>query len=230
MSQSIVESTTDQSKSARVYEHLRRRIRELDIPPGAAIRKNEVAVECGVSRAPVSEAIARLASEGLVDVFPQNGSFVARIRPEEVQEALFLRQALEVEVVKAVTLMADGELLDRLGANIEAQARALEASRLDTAGYDQLDADFHDLIIDAFDSPRTRSVLETARAILDRPRFASVPVKDRPHETFDEHRRIYDAMRTGDPELAGSAMRVHIGAVAEAIQRKLEQIMGADDD
>src|SRR5436190_1125461 len=70
----------DRSKAERVYRELRRRIRELALPPGAPIRKEEIALEMGVSRAPVSEAIARLADEALVDVFPQHGSFVAPIR------------------------------------------------------------------------------------------------------------------------------------------------------
>jgi len=228
-SQQLAAAANEPSKADRVYYFLRRRIRELQIPPGAALRKNEIAVECGVSRAPVSEAIARLAGEGLVDVYPQNGSFVAPIRPEDIQEALFLRVALEVEGVKALTRMRDQQIIDQLGENIEAQARALEAKKLDAATYDDLDAAFHSLIISAIHSPRTQSVLDTARAILDRPRFAALPVKDRPHETFDEHRRIYDAIRTGDPDLAGSAMRVHIMAVANAIDRKLKQITTTDD-
>src|SRR5690348_12706153 len=50
---------SDQSKAERVYNELRRRIRELALPPGAPLRKEEIALEMGVSRAPVSEAIAR---------------------------------------------------------------------------------------------------------------------------------------------------------------------------
>src|SRR4051812_28590773 len=89
--------TQDQSKAERVYSALRRRIRELALPPGAPLRKEEIALEMGVSRAPVSEAIARLAEEALVDVFPQHGSFVSPIRAQDVLESLFIRTALEVE-------------------------------------------------------------------------------------------------------------------------------------
>src|SRR5271163_4231075 len=85
------------SKADRVYGVLRRRIRELALPPGAPLRKEEIALELGVSKAPVSEAIARLAEEGLVEVYPQHGSFVAPIRPAAVRESLFIRTALETE-------------------------------------------------------------------------------------------------------------------------------------
>src|SRR5215471_16828798 len=118
----------DPSKTDRVYTDLRRRIRELALPPGAPLRKEEIALEMGVSRAPVSEAIARLADEALVDVFPQHGSFVAPIRAEDVRESLFIRTALEVEAIRRVTQMADPAVMAALEENLAAQAAALEAS------------------------------------------------------------------------------------------------------
>src|ERR1700733_8288203 len=115
----------DQSKAERVYNELRRRIRELTLPPGAPLRKEEIALSMGVSRAPVSEAIARLADEALVDVFPQHGSFVAPIRAEDVRESLFIRIALEVEAIRRVTQRGDAGLLTRLEDNLAAPAAGL---------------------------------------------------------------------------------------------------------
>ena len=50
----LADDVRDASKADRVYAHLRRRIRELALPPGAPIRKEELALALGVSRAPVS--------------------------------------------------------------------------------------------------------------------------------------------------------------------------------
>ena len=167
-------------------------------------------------RAPVSEAIAWLAEEGLVDVYPQSGSFVSPIRPEDVREALLIRTGLEVEAVRRVTQMADAELLQRLDENLEAQAAAVRAK--DMSLLDDLDEGFHAIIIAAINSPRSQRLLDSARALLDRPRFHALPEGGRPHATVAEHRRIADAIRTGDAELAGAAMRVHIAMVARAIE------------
>lgn len=219
---------SEESKSQRVYNYLRRQIRELEIPPRAPLRKNEIALECGVSRAPVSEAIARLAAEGLVEVFPQSGSFVSPIRPEDIREAMFIRMALEVEAVKRVTQAADPAVLRRLDENIAAQAAALGRKRLDLANYDDLDEALHAEIIGATHMPRAMHMLEAARVMLDRPRFLALPEDDRPEETFNEHKRLVDAIKTGDPELAAAAMRVHLSMVARAIDAKLAQIR--DDD
>jgi len=220
---SLEEANADQSKSQRVYDYLRRRIRELTIPPGAPLRKNEIALECGVSRAPVSEAIARLAAEGLVDVFPQNGSFVSPIRIEDVRESMFIRMALEVEAVKRVTQKADDRLMKQLKENIQAQAAALNEKVLDLARYDDLDEDLHALIMGAAGSPRSQHMIESARVVQDRPRFLTLPEHHRPEDTIDEHRRIVDAIGTGDPELAGAAMRFHLSMVWRVIEDKLTQ-------
>jgi DNA-binding GntR family transcriptional regulator len=224
------EAPNDESKSQRVYSYLRRRIRDLEIPPGAALRKNEIAIECGVSRAPVSEAIARLSAEGLVDVYPQSGSFVCPIRPDDVRESMFIRMGLELEAIRRVTLIADQALLERLKANIEAQGQALAAVPLDAAKYDDLDEELHAEIVARLNSPRARHLLESARVLLDRPRYLALPEDHRPQDTFEEHRRIVDAIGTGDPDLAAAAMRVHLANVAAAIEKKLAQIEQTEED
>src|SRR5258706_9802661 len=158
----------DQSKAERVYHDLRRRIRELTLPPGAPLRKEELALEMGVSRAPVSEAIARLADEALVDVFPQHGSFVAPIRAEDVRESLFIRTALEVEAIRRVTQMADPHVMAQLQENLAAQAAAL--SQGDLALFYDLDEGLHATIFASLQAPRALRLLDAARAPLDRPR------------------------------------------------------------
>src|SRR5882672_9931436 len=137
----VTDSSSEHSKAERVYRELRRRIRGLELQPGSRLQKNEIALEFDVSRAPVSEAIAWLAEEGLVDVFPQNGSFVSPIRPEDVREALLIRTGLEVEAVRRVTQMANADMLQRLDANLESQNAAVR--RNDMALLDDLDEAFH---------------------------------------------------------------------------------------
>jgi DNA-binding GntR family transcriptional regulator len=224
-----LELAGDESKSQRVYNYLRRRIRELVLPPGAPLRKNEIALECGVSRAPVSEAIARLAAEGLVDVYPQNGSFVSPIRPEDIREALFIRMGLEVEAVKRITREFDPAVLSRLDANIAAQAEALKQKQLDLAYFDDLDEALHAEIIGATRLTRATQILDAARVLLDRPRFLALPEHHRPEASFNEHTRLVDAIKTGDPDLAAAAMRVHLNKVADAIETKLAQIKEEDE-
>ena len=212
----------DVSKTERVYGVLRRRIRELTLPPGAPLRKEEIALELGVSRAPVSEAISRLAEEGLIDVFPQHGSFVALIRAADVRESLFVRTALEVEAMRRLAQVADAAALARLDDNIAAQTRALRAGNLEEF-YD-LDEALHAAIFGAIEKPRALRLLEAARAPLDRVRRLALPEAGRPEQTLIEHRALVDAIRSGDGEYAAAAMRAHLMMVGRAIEQKLPEI------
>jgi DNA-binding GntR family transcriptional regulator len=212
----------DLSKTGRVYEVLRRRIRELALKPGAPLRKEEIALELGVSRAPVSEAIARLAEEGLIDVFPQHGSFVATIRAADVRESLFIRAALEVEAMRRLAPVADAAILKTLDDNIAAQDRALESGNLEEF-YD-LDEALHAAIFGALEAPRAIRLLEAARAPLDRIRRLALPESGRPEQTLSEHRALVDALRTRDGELAAAAMRTHLAEVSRAVEEKLSEI------
>ena len=222
MTQTAVTANQDKSKAERVYRELRRRIRELTLPPGAPLRKEEIALEMGVSRAPVSEAIARLADEALVDVFPQHGSFVAPIRAEDVRESLFIRTALEVEAIRRVTQMADPDLMTQLEENLAAQAAALKDGDL-VVFYD-LDEALHAAIFSALQAPRALRLLDAARAPLDRPRRLGLPEQGRPEATLAEHRRMVDAIASGDPEFAAAAMRAHLAQVGRSVERELAHI------
>jgi DNA-binding GntR family transcriptional regulator len=225
MSQIQATEDRDLSKTERVYALLRLRIRELTLPPGAPLRKEEIALELGVSRAPVSDAITRLAEEGLVDVFPQHGSFVAAIRGADVREALFIRAALETEAMRQLALLADAKVLRALDDNIAEQGKALKAGNL-VQFYD-LDEALHAAIFGAIAKPRALRLLEAARAPLDRVRRLALPEEGRPEQTLLEHRALIDAIRSGDGEYAAAAMRAHLMAVGRAIEKKLPEIEAA---
>lgn len=81
--------------SLRAYEHLRRKLINGELAPGARLSNRVLAQEIGVSFTPVREAIHRLASEGLVQYVRGSGAFVRRPDPEEIAQIYDLREALE---------------------------------------------------------------------------------------------------------------------------------------
>jgi GntR family transcriptional regulator, rspAB operon transcriptional repressor len=209
----------DPLKTDLIYGALRDRIRTLRIDPGSPIRKEEIAAEFGVSRAPVNDAIARLAEEGLVDVYPQHGSFVAKLRPDDVREGLFVRTALEVEVIRRVAALRDPRLIEILYQNIAQQEKALSQNNLEELY--RLDEALHEAILGAVPFTRAGKILEAARAPLDRMRQIVLPNDGRPQATVREHRAIVDAIASGDPEFAGAAMRMHLNALLVVVEIQL---------
>ena len=78
-----------------VFEYLRKAIRNLHPPPGAAISETFITDSLGVGRSPVREATARLVGLGLVYITPQVGGRITPIATRQVEEAVSIRGALE---------------------------------------------------------------------------------------------------------------------------------------
>jgi GntR family transcriptional regulator, rspAB operon transcriptional repressor len=220
-------STRDPLKTDLIYEALKQRIRALQLAPGAPIRKEDLAAEFGVSRAPVNEAIARLADEGLVDVFPQYGSFVSQLRAEDVREGLFVRMAMEVEVIRRATALHDAAFVGALMQNIAEQDAALASNNLNLLYH--LDEAMHDAIFARVGFVRVGKILEQARAPLDRMRQIVLPKEGRPQATVREHRAIVEAIASGDAEFAGAAMRAHLNALLAVVEVQLATLNASKD-
>src|SRR5262245_15424093 len=94
-------SRTDAGPAGRaVYTSVRDAIIATELEPGQQISENELAARLGVSRTPVREALARLRDDRLVEIVPQLGTFVSRISVDGVDDAQFLREALECSAVR----------------------------------------------------------------------------------------------------------------------------------
>src|SRR5438309_7674848 len=99
------------STSDQVYLALREAIVSAELEPGRRLSENELAELLGVSRTPVREALFRLRDERLVAIVPQLGTFVTLISPAAIEDAAFVREALECAAIRrAVERVSDADL------------------------------------------------------------------------------------------------------------------------
>ncbi len=133
------------SATERVLAAIREAIVDLELPPGTLIDKAALCAQFGVSRFPVSDALTRLQAEGLVDVLPQRGTRVARIRMSDLTQAMFIRRALEVEMVRTLAPQASDAFIAELEMNIGYQQVTVERS--DPRAFHRLDLAFHELML-----------------------------------------------------------------------------------
>lgn len=196
------------SLGQRVYQTLREAILSLAYRPGEILRKPEICEALGVSRSPVADAVARLASEGLVDVIPQAGTFVARFSMAEIREGAFLREAIEVAAIERVAETITEDQITQLRRNLTVQA-ALVADG-DVPGFYQLDAAMHEMILSFTGFRRLAQVSETAWLHVNRARQLILPVPGRVAATLEEHRSILAALEARDPQAARLATRAHL--------------------
>lgn len=196
------------SKAVAVYDDLRAAIIALSLAPGTRIDKTEICERLGVSRQPLAEAIARLAEERLLEVEPQKGTFVARIRLADVAEAAFVRRALEVATVTALAPRIPDSALARLERLLDYQTAAVKGSDIDE--FYTLDVRFHEVLFDSLAMRRVAEVVDASRAQLERARRLLLPTPTRNRNTLREHQAILDALSERNPARAASAMGAHL--------------------
>ena len=85
--------------AAAVAEHLRDQIVQGLLRPGALLRQEAVAAELGVSRIPVFHALAKLESEGLIEISPNRAAFVSTPSARRCLEIFDLRRLLEGDLL-----------------------------------------------------------------------------------------------------------------------------------
>ncbi|MDR3373282.1 MAG: GntR family transcriptional regulator [Ancalomicrobiaceae bacterium] len=189
---------------------LRNAIVTSGLPPGALINKHVICERLGVSRFPVSEALNRLQTEGLVEILPQRGTRVTRIRISDVEESMFIRRALEAETVRQLAPQASDALLANLERNMRYQQSAIDAD--DRQGFHTLDLEFHLTLMEALAYGRVRAAIDSARANLERARRILLGTPGYV-ATYAEHLSIFEAMMARDGDHAAAAMTAHLNRV-----------------
>ncbi len=199
------------SAAVAIHAHLRDQIVQLVRIPGEPINEREIAALFGVSRTPVREALLQLASEGLIAMVPQVGTFVARIPANRLPEAVLVRQALEEATAR---LAAErGAAVDFAGmeAAIDRQVRATEREAIEE--FHIADEAFHAAIAAASGYPGIWRLVRRAKLQLDRYRRTTLPQAGRLPKVIEQHRAIMDAIARHDPDEAALRMRAHVGAL-----------------
>lgn len=196
------------SLGQRVYQCLRHAILSLRYRPGEILRKPEICAALGVSRSPVADAVARLQAEGLVDVVPQAGTFVARFAMQEIREGAFLREAIEVAAIELVAASITDAQLQLLRRNLTVQAALVDDG--DIPGFYALDAEMHELLLSFTGFAKLAVVAETAWLHVNRARQLILPVPGRVAATLAEHRAILAALEARDPAAARVAVQAHL--------------------
>lgn len=204
------------SLAQRVYGALREAILTLAFSPGEILRKPEICAALGVSRSPVAEAVARLATEHLVRVVPQAGTFVARLSMGELREGAFLRQALEMAAVERVAETITAEQVIELRRNLRIQAA--HVADHDFAGFHQSDAAMHDLVLSYTGFSRLSALADSAWLHVSRARRLLLPSPGRVELALAEHHQIVAALEAHDIAAARLATQHHLSQLMALLE------------
>lgn len=198
-----------------IHALLRQDIVTLRLRPTQRLSENELALRFGTSRAPVREALIRLADEGFIEIQPQRGSFVTRISLGAMRRARFVREAIEISVVRKAAI--DG-LAAPFRASLDQAMAEQEKARDDAEGFTVADDAFHRTLVEGIGITQLWAVLEREKAQFDRVRFLSLPHTTPVDVLVDQHRAIVTAIDKRDADAAEAAIRAHMSEVLKITQ------------
>ncbi len=200
-----------------VAERLRQRIFSHELPPGTWIDEQALAVDYGISRTPLREALKVLASEGLVTLKPRRGCYVTEISERDLDEIFPLMAMLEGRCACEATQKARADDVARLDA-IHAQLEK-NAAAGNKEGFFEANQEFHRAVQELADNRWLLQVIQDLRKVLKLTRLHSLSLEGRLQQSLDEHRAIMAAFKAHDPQRAERAMHDHLLSGREALAR-----------
>jgi DNA-binding GntR family transcriptional regulator len=202
----------------KIYARLRELILERQLAPGERILVDHLAVEMGVSRTPILNALRRLSQEGAVQVFPRRGIYVRRYGKAEMVRLFAVREVLDGLATRlAAPRIPKGEI-DEF---VRAFRRHENAPSTPVAirRYVELDRRFHCRMMELADNDQLRAAMDSINMRL----FVwQDGVVRAPRETIPEHLKILECLRRRDADGAEAVMRIHIRRSLEQLQREAE--------
>ena len=224
MSKVLAMSKNRRAPRPSLYEEIadivRDRIVEGSLPAGGFIDEPSLALELEVSRTPVREALKVLAFEGLVDIFPNQGSYVAQITAEDAQELIELLAELEGFAGELACQRYTDEMLKSLARTHEDMILAYH--RDDKPTYFKLNQRVHDDIVTASGNKHLVEAHRRCTRRLRRIRYISNLQRTAWEQSVIDHEAILKALTARDADATRQIMTDHAADIWKTVRTSLE--------
>lgn len=200
-----------------IYHELYEAIVNMRLVPGTPLQEKTLTQRFGVSKTPVREALIRLAEDGLVDIYPQSGTFVSHIPIGSLPEATVIRLALEDTAIQRATEIATPADIAQLDTKLANQRMLAELGDIDA--FHEADEAFHEAIALIAGYPNIWKLLRQVKVQINRARRLTLPVAGRMEQVIGEHVVVRDAMARHDVAAARVALRDHLNVFIPDVGR-----------
>jgi GntR family transcriptional regulator, rspAB operon transcriptional repressor len=209
-----------------VYEVMRRSILTNAFLPGQRLPIEEIAKKLGVSLTPVRHAVQQLATEGLIEIRPRSGTFIARLDTRDIAETFDIRRSLECLAAEtAVERITDEQL--RLARRLVWALSEPVENEEERRRHEANNSAFHRVIIDSSGNTRLSELYEGLKAHLQIARVHSGesagPLAARMQQEQAEHEEILKALEDRDCVRLVQALTSHINRAKNALISSLQE-------
>ena len=193
------------SLSQDVYTKLLERFLNNEIVPGTVLDRKELAVELGVSAAPLHEALKQLTLEGFIETLPRKGTIAKAINRKDVYGSLIIREAIEVQAAR----MYCGTPIIENRKELERIAEIVDSDELKLGDHWKWDINFHICLIRLSECDALVSEYQRIMKIGTFYQMNTFLLNDDKEERLC-HMNLIEDLTTEDPEKAERVIREHL--------------------
>src|SRR5450631_1406107 len=212
--------TPPASFKSKAYAALKDVIVSMDVYRSRAdIRLDErrLALDFGISRTPVREAMAQLEREGFVRAVPRRGIYVVRKTKREVIEMITAWAALESMAARLITENASAEEIPSLRQMFATFENGKLRAHLDE--YSDVNIEFHQAIIRLSRNAVLIDLAENLFTHMRMIRRKTIGEKDRADRSILDHINIIEALEARATDRAEELVRDHALGLADHVAR-----------
>lgn len=211
----------EQSLQGQAFYSLLNSIINCEIAPGQKISLRGLEDEFGFGRTPLRESLVRLAQARIVYTIPQSGTYVSKINLTEAENARYVRECLETNIVVEVCARATKIDLENLSSLLKQQADAGQEQDADRIF--ALDNTFHRTLYEIAGRPDIWRGIDLMSTNLNRFRRIRLQVAELdPVTAMQQHQNIFEAIESRDPDKASYLTHVHLHLMTQEMDEVIK--------
>ena len=204
------------------YDQIKYNIVHFHYRPRQKVSEKSIAASLNLGRTPVREALIRIEREGLIEVVPQSGTYIATIDMNIAKEGRFVRECIEPQVMMEALAKHSSAQFETLRQNLNAQKKAAKADQTDL--FFDLDQKFHQTFYQIADRSQIWDWLQLNNLQLNRFRRLRLKVPGLDWQTLlAQHEQIIAAFSDCNIDDLNYLIHSHLHLVLDEQQRVIER-------
>lgn len=224
----------DKSLNQKTYDRLKKEIMNFSLKPGEPISAAKIAERYQVSRTPAREAIVKLETEGLIDIYPQSKSVISKINISRVKQEWFVRRALELGLIDALfdnVKPEDIEEMKYYAGKLATIGNSLIGSE---ESYEYLKNDnlFHRVTYRVAGQDLATEIIDNMMVHYNRIRLLMDLDENNKNRTLADHASLIQCLESNDREGYRAFLITHLGHIISDIEKmgKIRPELFAEND
>ena len=196
------------AKSVNARQLIEEGILSGEYDAGEKLNEMALAARIGVSRGTIREALRSLASMGVIEIIPNRGAFVRKLKLADVLDSYDVRAQLFGYAASTVTNRLTPQMTDRLKASVAAMYEAIEKE--DARAYHEENLRFHDLMFELSNNRKASEIYHALVREISIYRAHMIVNRNVMLNSHREHEAIVNSIVAGDEDAANRLARDHL--------------------